>query len=94
MITWGYGIEYDTGDHNAVAMDVYSQIVDVHVGSNRLFYSYGSADFLDLNQRMTREPSVEYDTGGPNAVAMSQPPTVVEVHVGTGRLFSRVGRLP
>jgi hypothetical protein len=91
MITWGYGVDYDTGDSNAVAMDAYGEFVEVHVGSDRLFYSYGTPNFLDPDQRSTRSPSIEYDTGGPNAVAYASPLGVVEVHVGSGRLFYRVG---
>jgi hypothetical protein len=37
-IAWGPSIQYDTGGPNAVALDDQSNAVEVHVGTNRLFY--------------------------------------------------------
>ena len=72
-------------------MDSYGNLVEVHVGSGRLFDRAGSPPFPGLDQRIPLSPSVEYDTGGPNAVARDNQGHVVEVHVGSGRLFYRVG---
>jgi hypothetical protein len=37
-IAWGPSIQYDTGGPNAVALDDHGNAVEVHVGTNRLFY--------------------------------------------------------
>jgi hypothetical protein len=37
----GPSTQYDTGGHNAVALDDQSNAVEVHVGTNRLFYYVG-----------------------------------------------------
>ena len=44
-ISWGPSEPYDTGDSNAVALDNQGHVVEVHVGSGRLFYRLGAADF-------------------------------------------------
>ena len=94
-ISWGPSEPYDTGDSNAVALDDQGDVVEVHVGSGRLFSRVGTADFISDLGSITWGPSVEYDTGGPNAVALWKDPGgagyVAEVHVGSGRLFYRVG---
>jgi hypothetical protein len=38
---WGPSIQYDTGGPNAVALDDHGNAVEVHVGTNRLFYRVG-----------------------------------------------------
>jgi len=43
-ITWGPSIEYDTGDSNAVSLDDQGNVVEVRVGSGRLYYRVGTAD--------------------------------------------------
>jgi hypothetical protein len=95
-ISWGPSFPpYDTGDSNAVALDDQGDVVEVHVGSGRLFSRVGTADFISDLGSITWGPSVEYDTGGPNAVALWKDPGgagyVAEVHVGSGRLFYRLG---
>ena len=90
-ISWGPSIEYDIGDSNAVAVDDFGNVVEVHVGSGRLFYRVGTAD--PTSQKITWGDGAEYDTGGPNAVALDNHGHVVEVHVGSGRLYYRVGTL-
>jgi hypothetical protein len=90
-ISWGPSEPYDTGDSNAVALDSQGHAVEVHVGSGRLFYRVGTADFISDLGSITWGPSVEYDTGDSNAVARDNQGHVVEVHVGSGRLFYRVG---
>ena len=88
-ISWGLGIEYDTGGPNAIAMDDFGHVVEVHVGSGRLFYRVGTADFA--SHTIDWGTGIEYDTGDSNAVALDNQGHVVEVHVGSGRLFYRVG---
>jgi hypothetical protein len=88
-ITWGPSTEYDSGDSNAVALDDQGHAVEVHVGTGRLFYRVGTADFT--GQTITWGPSTEYDTGDSNAVALDDQGHVVEVHIGSRRLFWRVG---
>ena len=88
---WGESIEYDTGGPNAVALDDNGNAVEVHVGTERLFYRVGRVDFA--NRTIAWGESIEYDTGGPNAVALDDNGNAVEVHVGTERLFYRVGRV-
>ena len=90
-ISWGPSEQYDTGGPNAVDMDNNGNCVDVHVGTDRLFYRVGKIDFN--SQTISWGPSTEYDTGGPNAVAMDNNGNCVEVHVGTDRLFYRVGKI-
>ena len=90
-IDWGASIQYDTGGPNAVALDDNGHAVEVHVGTDRLFYRVGIVDFT--NQTIDWGPSIQYDTGGPNAVALDDHGHAVEVHVGTDRLFYRVGPL-
>jgi len=53
-ITWGPSIEYDTGDSNAVSLDDQGNVVEVHVGSGRLYYRVGTAD---LTGQRSPEPS-------------------------------------
>jgi hypothetical protein len=87
-IDWAPGGQYDTGGSNAVAIGNSSDdFVEVHVGSDRLFYHYGSAG-------LTVTPSARYDTGSSNAVALDNFHHVVEVHVGSGQLYYHVGALP
>ena len=88
-ISWGPSEPYDTGDSNAVALDNQGHAVEVHVGSGRLFYRVGTADFT--SRTITWGYSVEYDTGDSNAVALDDQGDLVEVHVGSGRLFYHVG---
>jgi hypothetical protein len=88
-IAWGPSIQYDTGGPNAVALDDHGNAVEVHVGTDRLFYRVGTVDFT--HKTIAWGPSIQYDTGGPNAVALDDNGNVVEVHVGTGRLFYHVG---
>ena len=38
---WGPSIQYDTGGPNAVALDDQGNALEVHVGTNRLFYRVG-----------------------------------------------------
>jgi hypothetical protein len=90
-ITWGPGIEYDTGSSNAVTLWENGQLVEVHAGGGHLYYGIGVADFS--NGTITWSvPRQEYDSGGPNAVAVNDFFELVEVHVGTDRLFFRWGR--
>jgi hypothetical protein len=65
--------------------------VEVHVGTNRLFYRVGTVEFT--NRTIAWGPSIQYDTGGPNAVTLDDHGNAVEVHVGTNRLFYRVVHL-
>ena len=92
-INWGKGQQYDTGSSNAVAMDDFGRVVEVHVGSGRLFYHVGTVDFanqtIDWGEKEPGQPP--YDTGSSNAVALDNEGNVVEVHVGSGRLFYHVG---
>jgi peptidoglycan hydrolase-like protein with peptidoglycan-binding domain len=90
-IAWGPSIQYDTGGPNAVALDDQGDAVEVHVGTDGLFYRVGTVNFT--NQTIAWGPSTQYDTGGPNAVALDDQGDAVEVHVGTDRLFYRVGHL-
>jgi len=90
-LSWGPSIQYDTGGPNAVAMDDNGNCLEVHVGTNRLFYRVGKANFS--NRTVSWGSSTQYDTGGPNAVAMDANGNCVEVHVGTDRLFYRVGKV-
>jgi hypothetical protein len=91
MIAWGPSIQYDTGGPNAVALDDHGNALEVHVGTNRLFYRVGTVNFT--NRTTAWGPSIQYDTGGPNAVALDDQGNALEVHVGTNRLFYRVGHL-
>ena len=88
---WGPSIQYDTGGPNAVALDDHGNAVEVHVGTNRLFYRVGTVNFT--NHTIAWGPSIQYDTGGPNAVALDDQGNALEVHVGTNRLFYRVGHV-
>jgi len=92
-INWGKGQQYDTGSSNAVAMDDFGHVVEVHVGSGRLFYHVGVANFA--NHTIDWGEGQQYDTGSSNAVALAKNldvgAHVVEVHVGSGRLFYHVG---
>ena len=90
-IALGASIQYDTGGPNAVALDDSGHALEVHVGTERLFYRVGTVDFT--NQTIAWGPSTQYDTGGPNAVALDDSGHALEVHVGTERLFYRVGHL-
>jgi hypothetical protein len=91
--SWGPGQQYDTGSSNAVAMDDFGHVVEVHVGSGRLFYHVGTANFADQTIDWGAEEPGQppYDTGSSNAVALDNEGHVVEVHVGSGRLFYHVG---
>jgi len=90
-IAWGNSLQYDTGGPNAVALDDNGNAVEVHVGTNRLFYRVGKVDFA--SHTIAWGNSFQYDTGGPNAVALDNSGNAVEVHVGTNRLFYRVGKV-
>jgi hypothetical protein len=88
---WGPSTEYDTGNLNAVALDQRGNAVEVHVGTNRLFYRVGTVDFV--SQAIVWGPSSEYDTGNLAAVVLDDNGNTVEVHVGSNRLFYRVGKV-
>jgi hypothetical protein len=40
-------IQYDTGDHAAVALDDSGKALEVHVDTGRLFYRVGNIDFAN-----------------------------------------------
>jgi hypothetical protein len=92
-IAWGPSRQYDTGGPNAVALDDHANVVEVHVGTSRLFYRVGTVNVA--SQTIAWGPSRQYDTGGPNAVALDDHKNVVEVHVATdaNSLFYRAGHL-
>jgi hypothetical protein len=62
-IDWRESIQYDTGGPNAVVLDNNGNAVEVHVGSNKLYYRVGKVDFA--NQTIAWGESLQYDTGGP-----------------------------
>jgi hypothetical protein len=64
-ISGGDSIQYDTGGPNAVALDDSGNVVEVHVGTDRLFYRVGEVDCA--NQTITWELSIQDDTSGSNA---------------------------
>ena len=88
-VSFGPSIEYDTGSSNAVAMDNYGHVVEVHASSGLLYYRVGAADFI--SRTITWGPSLEYDTGSSNAVAMDNHGHVVEGHASSDRVYYRVG---
>jgi hypothetical protein len=87
-ITWGDSTHYNAGGPNAITMDNYGNCIDVHVGTNRLFYSIGKIDFDE--KKITWGECTHYDSGGPNAIAMDNKGNCVDVHVGSGKLFCGV----
>jgi hypothetical protein len=89
-IAWGASLQYDTGGPNAVALDNNGNVVEVHVGSNKLYSRVGKANFA--NQTIAWGASFQYDIGGPDAVALDNNGNVVEVHVGGSELYYHVGK--
>ena len=92
-VFFGLGLQYDSGDEPAIAMNRHGRIVEVHKNEfgATLYYHTGNVNQMTVNWGQT--DGVEYADGEDPSVALNSNDRVVEVHQNGLALFSRTGTL-